>query len=108
MTDTNILLQEEKDAKEDPRFLEVWLKYASMAINPLNIYEYMYNNGMCTQQAGLYDAWAWHLETQNKFKAAESVYVKVIMGQKMTHEGLRKEASVLLTEKEAACDVTVK
>ena len=39
----------------------------------------MYNNGICTQQAGLYDAWAWLLETQGNYKAAESVYLKVTL-----------------------------
>ena len=48
-----------------------------MANTPLEVYKYMYNNGVCTQQAGLYDAWAWYLETQGSFKAAEAVYGKV-------------------------------
>ena len=51
--------------------------YASMAIKPLDVYNFMYKNGVCTRQAGLYDAWAWHLETSNNFKTAESVFLKV-------------------------------
>ena len=42
--------QDDKAALKDPRFLEVWLKYASMSVKPLDVYSYMYNNGMCTQQ----------------------------------------------------------
>lgn len=36
----------------------------------------MYKNGMCSQQAGLYDAWAWHLENQANYKAADKVYAR--------------------------------
>jgi len=68
--------KDNKEAFEDPRFLEVWLKYAKMSSTPVEVYSYMYNNGICTQQAGLYDAWAWLLETQGNYKAAESVYGK--------------------------------
>ena len=69
-------MQENKEAHSDPRFLEVWLKYAGMSVKPLDVYNFMYSNGMCTQQDGLYDAWAWHLETLNSYKAAEAVYLK--------------------------------
>ena len=73
---TCFYFQDDKSAGVDPRFLEVWLKYASMSVNPLDVYRFMYSNGMCTLQAGLYDAWAWYLETQNNYKAAEAVYCK--------------------------------
>ena len=69
-------MQANKEALADPRFLEVWLKYAGMSAQPLDVYNFMFTNGMCTQQAGLYDAWAWHLETQTSYKKAESVYLK--------------------------------
>ena len=52
------------------------MKYAIMAVDPLEVYSFMFNNGVCTQQAGLYDAWAWHLETQNNYKSAALVYQK--------------------------------
>jgi len=70
------LFKANKEALADPRFLEVWLKYAGMSAQPLDVYNFMFTNGMCTQQAGLYDAWAWHLETQTSYKTAESVYLK--------------------------------
>jgi len=68
------LFKDDQDARNDVRFLEVWLKYAAMSDKPLEVYSFMYKNGICTQQAGLYDAWAWHLELQNSFKNAEAVY----------------------------------
>lgn len=72
-----ILFKDSKDASEDPRFLEIWLKYAKMSSTPVEVYKYMYNAGICTQQAGLYDAWAWFLEAQGSVEAANSVYSKV-------------------------------
>jgi hypothetical protein len=45
-----------------------------MSAQPLDVYDFMYKNGMCSQQAGLYDAWAWHLENQANYKAADKVY----------------------------------
>ena len=38
----------------------------------------MFNNGLCSQKAGLYEAWAWYLETSKAFKKAESVFKKGI------------------------------
>ena len=38
----------------------------------------MFKSGICTQLAGLYDAWAWHLELQQSFKNAEAVYKRGI------------------------------
>ena len=69
-------MQANKEALADPRFLKVWLKYAGVADEPLDVYNFMFTNGMCTQQAGLYDAWAWHLETQTSYETANSVYLK--------------------------------
>ena len=48
-----------------------------MSSTPVEVYKYMYNAGICTQQAGLYDAWAWFLEAQGSFEVANSVYSKV-------------------------------
>jgi len=70
------LFKDDKKSNFDPRYLEIWLKYAIMAVDPLEVYSFMFNNGVCTQQAGLYDAWAWHLETQNNYKSAALVYQK--------------------------------
>ena len=60
----------------DWRYLEVWLKYAAISDRPVELYDYMYKNGLCTQLSGLYEAWAWHLESSGSFKKAEGVFVK--------------------------------
>jgi len=68
-----------KDVKEvqgDQRFLQIWLKYATMSSNPMEVFEFMYKNGVCTQQGGLYEAWSYQLELQASYKAADAVFVK--------------------------------
>ena len=67
-------IQDTPEAQKDPRYLEVWLKYAAISAQPLEVYDYMFKNGKCSQQAGLYDAWAWHLESQAHYKLAEKIY----------------------------------
>ena len=71
-------IQDTPEAQKDPRYLEVWLKYAAISAQPLEVYDYMFKNGKCSQQAGLYDAWAWHLESQAHYKLAEKIYSRGI------------------------------
>ena len=66
----------DKSVHSDQRYLEVWLKYAAISDRPVEVYDYMYKNGLCTQLSGLYEAWAWHLESSGSFKKAEGVFVK--------------------------------
>ena len=70
--------KDEKSVHNDSRFLEIWLKYAAISSKPLEVFDFMFNNGLCSQKAGLYEAWAWYLETSKAFKKAESVFKKGI------------------------------
>jgi len=70
--------KDEKYVQNDARFLEIWLKYASISAQPLEVYDFMYKQGVCSQQAGLYEAWAWQLERASSYKKAEGVFVKGI------------------------------
>jgi len=70
--------KDEKYVQNDARFLEIWLKYASISAQPLEVYDFMYKQGVCSQQAGLYEAWAWQLERAASYKKAEGVFVKGI------------------------------
>ena len=38
----------------------------------------MFSNGLCSQNAEMYEAWAWYLESAKAFKKAESVFTKGI------------------------------
>jgi len=70
--------KDEKSVQNDARFLEIWLKYASISSQPLEVYDFMYKQGVCSQQSGLYEAWAWQLERGSSYKKAEGVFVKGI------------------------------
>ena len=58
--------------------MEIWLKYAALSAKPLEVFDFMFNNGLCTQKPDLFEAWAWYLETSNSVKKAESVFLKGI------------------------------
>ena len=58
------------------RFLEIWLKYAAMASKPLEVFDFMYSNGLCTHLAELFTTWAWYLESSQSYKKAEAVFSK--------------------------------
>ena len=58
--------------------MEIWLKYAALSAKPLEVFDFMFNNGLCTQKPDLFEAWAWYLESSNSVKKAESVFLKGI------------------------------
>ena len=66
-----------KEANNDPRLCSIWLKYASMSAKPLEVFGFMFSNGVCTQRPEMFEAWTWHLESAKAFKKAESVFAKV-------------------------------
>ena len=70
--------KDEKSVNNDQRFVEIWLKYAALSAKPLEVFDFMFNNGLCTQKPDLFEAWAWYLESSNAVKKAESVFLKGI------------------------------
>ena len=46
---------------------------ASLCSKPLEIYNFMYKNSLCTTLADLYVHWAWELEQAGNYKRAEQV-----------------------------------
>ena len=42
--------------------------------SPLDVFEFMYKQGVCTKQAGLYEAWAYQLELLASYKKADGVF----------------------------------
>lgn len=59
---------------QDPRFLSVWMKYAHLSANPLEVYNYMHSVEVCDRLAKFYIEWAWELEQVNNFKRAEQIF----------------------------------
>ena len=47
---------------------------ANLSKNALEVYNYMYSEGVCDQVAKFYIEWAWELEQVNNFKKAEQVF----------------------------------
>ena len=70
-------IKDVKEANNDPRLCAIWLKYASMSAKPLEVFGFMFSNGVCTQRPEMFEAWTWHLESAKAFKKAESVFAKV-------------------------------
>ena len=64
----------EPSVQDDQRFLDIWLKYAAMSSSPLDVFDFMYKQGVCTKQAGLYEAWAYQLELLASYKKADAVF----------------------------------
>ena len=68
--------KDEKSVRNDERFLEIWLKYAAMASKPLEVFDFMYSNALCTLLAEFYTTWAWYLECSQSYKRAEEIFTK--------------------------------
>ena len=70
-------IKEFKDDKinsQDERYLNVWLKYASMAQKPLDLYNFMHTNNLCTKLPEFYIHWSWQLEESGHYKKAEQAF----------------------------------
>ena len=63
--------KEDEFYSQDERYLQVWIKYASMAQKPLDLYNFMYNNHLCTKLPEFYIHWSWFLEESGNYKKAE-------------------------------------
>ena len=67
-----------------------------MSQTPLEIYNFMDTEVICTKRANFYVSWAWELEQLGNFKKAEQVFVK---GHKALIAAIAEGAS---TEEEKA------
>ncbi|KAF2362561.1 Protein kinase domain [Trinorchestia longiramus] len=62
--------------RNDPRFLQLWLKYASMYKKPLEVLHVLEVKGLCTELAGFYENYASEMEASGNFKKADLIYKK--------------------------------
>ncbi|XP_059209389.1 mitotic checkpoint serine/threonine-protein kinase BUB1 beta [Centropristis striata] len=65
---------EEKKYHEDPRYVDLWIKFAENCQEPLDIYRYMQAQGIGVTQASLYIAWSEEYENQGNSRKADLVY----------------------------------
>ncbi|KAM6913206.1 mitotic checkpoint serine/threonine-protein kinase BUB1 beta [Xenentodon cancila] len=73
---------EEKKYHNDPRYVELWIKFAEHCPEPLDIYRYVQAQGIGVRQASLYIAWSEEHENQGNYRKADLVY----------QEGFKKDA----------------
>nr|XP_020470156.1 mitotic checkpoint serine/threonine-protein kinase BUB1 beta [Monopterus albus] len=71
---------EEKKYHNDPRYVDLWIKFAENCPEPLDIYRYMQTQGIGVTQASFYIAWSDEYENQGNCLKADLVY----------QEGLKK------------------
>ncbi|CAL9686388.1 unnamed protein product [Knipowitschia caucasica] len=76
--------QEEK-YHNDPRYIDLWIKFAKTCSEPLDIFRYMQAQGIGNLQASFYIAWSEEYENQGNSRKADMVY----------QEGLKKFAEPL-------------
>ena len=70
------MFQDDRSVRNDVRFLEIWLKYAAMSSKPLEVFDFMYSEGLCTHLSEMFTTWAWYLECSQAYKKAEAVFSK--------------------------------
>ncbi|XP_033843760.1 mitotic checkpoint serine/threonine-protein kinase BUB1 beta [Periophthalmus magnuspinnatus] len=65
---------EEKKYHNDPRYVDLWIKFAKNCSEPLDIYRYMQAQGIGDLQASFYIAWSEEYENQGSCRKADLVY----------------------------------
>ncbi|XP_059175853.1 uncharacterized protein LOC131955673 [Physella acuta] len=62
--------------KNDPRFIYVWIKFASITDDPSEVYAYMFDNAIGVQVANLYVEWALTFEKKGDNKKADAIFTE--------------------------------
>ncbi|KAF7657073.1 hypothetical protein LDENG_00032280 [Lucifuga dentata] len=65
---------EEKKYHNDPRYVDLWIKFAENCPEPLDIYRYMEAQGIGVTQTSFYIAWSEEHEKQGNTRKADMVY----------------------------------
>ncbi|XP_028995341.1 mitotic checkpoint serine/threonine-protein kinase BUB1 beta [Betta splendens] len=82
------LFKEEKKYHNDPRYVDLCIKFAENCSEPLDIYRYMQAQGIGVTQAGFYIAWAEEYENQGNYLKADRVYQEGLMKFAEPHDKL--------------------
>ncbi|XP_060616174.2 mitotic checkpoint serine/threonine-protein kinase BUB1 beta [Anolis sagrei] len=67
-------LNEQQRYYEDPRYLNLWLKFGNCCSEPLDLYSYLSSQGIGTSLAQLYITWAEELEARGNYKKADLIF----------------------------------
>ncbi|KAM4662620.1 mitotic checkpoint serine/threonine-protein kinase BUB1 beta [Discoglossus pictus] len=76
---------QEKRYYGDLRYLNLWLKFAQLCSEPLDLYSYLHSEGIGISHAQLYITWAEENETRGNYKKADSIF----------QEGIQRKAEPL-------------
>ncbi|XP_064420771.1 mitotic checkpoint serine/threonine-protein kinase BUB1 beta [Latimeria chalumnae] len=63
----------EQKYNSDPRYLDLWLKFAGFCSEPLDVYNYLHGQGIGISLAALYIAWAEEYEVRGNNKKADAI-----------------------------------
>lgn len=65
---------EEKKYYNDPRYVDLWLKFTQSCSDPLDVYRYMQAQGIGTMQVSFYIAWSEEYENRGNSRMADSIF----------------------------------
>lgn len=74
LEDTLTTFKDDERYKQDPRYVELLIKYFDTQVNPLELYQLVYNQGLGTMCALLYKAWADELDKNGDLVRADQIY----------------------------------
>ncbi|CAH1403889.1 unnamed protein product [Nezara viridula] len=74
LEDTITLFKDNPKYKQDPRFIDLVVKYVEDQENAVELFQMVYSQGLGTMCASLYRSWAEVLDQGNDFKRADQVY----------------------------------
>ncbi|KAM9294472.1 mitotic checkpoint serine/threonine-protein kinase BUB1 beta [Gastrophryne carolinensis] len=78
----------EKQYYDDIRYLNICLKFAHFCTEPVDLYSYLYSQGIGTQHAQLYITWAEEYEARGNYKKADSIFQDGLQHQAKPQEKL--------------------
>lgn len=67
-------IQSSEKYLNDTRYLEIWIKYASISSVSLEIYQALDSKGIGSGLAAYYESYAWELEKVQNYKRADAIY----------------------------------
>lgn len=67
-------IQSSEKYLNDPRYLEIWIKYASISSVSLEIYKALDSKGIGSGLSAYYESYAWELEKVGNYKRADAIY----------------------------------
>ncbi|GFR58880.1 mitotic checkpoint serine/threonine-protein kinase BUB1-like [Elysia marginata] len=68
------LFQNDPKYSNDHRFIQVWLKFANLTEDPVEVFKYMFDIGVGSAVAQVYIEWATALERNGDMKRADAIY----------------------------------